>query len=231
MRRDAAKRQEMARALAHARVSGQLPKGMRSMRYVSFVFALCVVVASAAGLFAPQLAQAEECAVMYEHARFEGQSAPVDAGENVDWVGDEWNDMISSFKVGSGCSLTVYEHSKYEGASKTYTSSSNFVGDDWNDQISSFTCSCGEKACGAIYEHANYEGQVHKIKDGEAVGWIGDAWNDMVSSIKVKSGCSITLYEHANYEGASETYGRDSAFVGDGWNDQASGYTCTCGGR
>jgi hypothetical protein len=47
----------------------------------------------------------------------------------------------------------------------------------------------------------------------------------------VKSGCSITLYEHANYEGASETYGRDSAFVGDGWNDQASGYTCACGGR
>jgi hypothetical protein len=52
-----------------------------------------------------------------------------------------WNDRISSIKVGDGIKLIVYQDINYKGASYTLTGPatiSTLVSNGWNDRISSF---------------------------------------------------------------------------------------------
>lgn len=47
------------------------------------------------------------------------------------------NDQVSSLKVPEGLKVTLYEHEKFGGRSKSFTSDTPFVGDDFNDLTSS----------------------------------------------------------------------------------------------
>ena len=53
-----------------------------------------------------------------------------------------WNDAVSSFEVGPGCEIVLWEHVNQGGAHfRTYRSYS-YVGDDWNDEASEAVCTC-----------------------------------------------------------------------------------------
>jgi hypothetical protein len=90
----------------------------------------------------PLSAQAKECATLYEHARNAGMSITVQDGDEIDWIGNKWNDILSSFTVQPGCALTIYEDVDYGGEWETFTDSSTYIGDDWNDAVSSYACVC-----------------------------------------------------------------------------------------
>ena len=53
-----------------------------------------------------------------------------------------WNDMVSSFKVDSGCTLTLWEHINRGGSYFRATKSRTYVGDSWNDKASEAVCEC-----------------------------------------------------------------------------------------
>ena len=56
------------------------------------------------------------------------------------WVGDHWNDQISSVKVIAGV-WDFYWDANYQGEEfRTGPGSYRSVGDHWNDQLSSFRC-------------------------------------------------------------------------------------------
>jgi len=78
---------------------------------------------------------------VYEHANYQGYSFIFDSGTKQPYVGDAWNDKISSVQVSNGCALTGYLHANFGGDSETF-GNTNYVGDLWNDQISSVYCSC-----------------------------------------------------------------------------------------
>lgn len=88
------------------------------------------------------LAAAGTCATMYLHIHFGGDRREVDDGAFVTWIGDLWNDEVSSVNVRPGCVLNVWEHIHFGGAHTAYQGSIPWVGDWWNDRISSYTCSC-----------------------------------------------------------------------------------------
>ncbi len=57
---------------------------------------------------------------------------------NSSWVGDDWNDRISSCVVVSG-SWTLYQHRDYGGESVTIgLGYKDFTGTEWDNRISSF---------------------------------------------------------------------------------------------
>lgn len=87
----------------------------------------------------PAPAQIAGCDVtIYQHAQFAGAARRFTG--NVPWVGDAWNDQVSSIVVSAGV-WQFFEHARYEGAVMTLRPGSvGFVGDRWNDQISSFRC-------------------------------------------------------------------------------------------
>jgi hypothetical protein len=94
-------------------------------------------------VFASTSSNAELCAVLYEHNNYSGASLIVgDANSHNGWIGNWWNDRVSSVSVEPGCHLTVYEHRNYGGANYTLYSSTNYIGNIWNDQISSYRCDC-----------------------------------------------------------------------------------------
>lgn len=78
--------------------------------------------------------QAQQITV-YADANYAGASLVVSA--NTAWVGDAWNDRISSMRIPPGVSVQVFWDANYMGKTRTFTSDVPFVGEEWNDRISS----------------------------------------------------------------------------------------------
>jgi hypothetical protein len=87
-------------------------------------------------------ARAKPCAYLYQHRDYRGDRKRVERGARTRYIGDLWNDEVSSIKVRSGCVLNVYEHKGFRGAQKSFRGLVPYVGNWWNDRISSYTCSC-----------------------------------------------------------------------------------------
>lgn len=106
--------------------------------FASFVFGFGLLTANALP------AQAHEiCAILYEHADFGGNSYVVFGDyTEVPYVGKWWNDRISSVRVVPGCSLTLFEHTNYQGLPYHIDSDLSYVGNLFNDRASAFTCYC-----------------------------------------------------------------------------------------
>lgn len=72
----------------------------------------------------------------YEHVNYQGASFCTSA--NSSWVGQSWNDRVSSVKVKSGYKVQLYEHSNYGGRSITLSGdTSSLVSLGFNDLASS----------------------------------------------------------------------------------------------
>lgn len=80
----------------------------------------------------------------YEHESFNGRRREIPVGLKRKYVGDEWNDKISSVACSSGCALSVWEHRDFVGARRTFAGAIQYVGDEWNDRISSVEPVCGD---------------------------------------------------------------------------------------
>jgi hypothetical protein len=72
----------------------------------------------------------------YEHTEFKGERREIPAGVRRNYVGDHWNDKISSIACSPGCSLQVWEYHDFTGASRIVHPNSFYVGDACNDDIS-----------------------------------------------------------------------------------------------
>jgi hypothetical protein len=71
-------------------------------------------------------------------AEYGGESWTV--SDDTPWVGDRWNDQISSVKVIAGL-WDFYWDAQFEGeVFRTGPGDYSYVGDHWNDQLSSFRC-------------------------------------------------------------------------------------------
>lgn len=127
-------------------------------------------------------------ATLYEHAGFQGQSRSV-VGD-VRWVGDDWNDLVSSLRVqrtpnANACTLTLFRDAWYEGPTQTLVGVGNYDMDRLsigNDTVSSFKITGGCTV--TLYEHAGFQGEARAERAD--VDWVGDAWNDRVSSIRIQ---------------------------------------------
>lgn len=80
---------------------------------------------------------------IYEDADFQGNSAALGVGR-YDWgqLGIA-NDSLSSLKVPTGMTATLYEDTHFAGRSKTFTQDASYVGNDFNDITSSIVVTAG----------------------------------------------------------------------------------------
>jgi len=83
--------------------------------------------------------------IEYEHAGFGGSSIIYNSSvscagfiHSVSYVGDDWNDRISSARAFSSCNHSVhFEHANFGGASVDCFTACNYIGDAMNDRTSS----------------------------------------------------------------------------------------------
>ena len=80
----------------------------------------------------------------FEHDNFGGAAQSLAFGTLRRYVGDGWNDRISSIACDPRCAFVAYEHRDFDGATKIFADGYNtlYVGDDWNDRISSVELFC-----------------------------------------------------------------------------------------
>jgi len=91
-------------------------------------------------MLASGVAQAT-CSV-FEHHHFGGWRLDLHGGSQWNYVGNRYNDKISSIRVSRGCTFTAYEHRDFHGWSQTYRTDTPTLGRGINDQISSGRCTC-----------------------------------------------------------------------------------------
>ena len=117
------------------------------------MFRHAFVFAAALGLAAPAFAEGAigttggpqinfKGCVAYYHANFDGAKFTIRGNYKLSYTGSRWNDQISSIACNSYCSITVWEHRDFGGASKRFAGNIQYVGDDWNDRISSAKTRC-----------------------------------------------------------------------------------------
>lgn len=112
-----------------------------------------------AGALSPALVRAEgeigdsggpdvppESCLYFEHIDYGGASNSIPLGVRRKYVGDAWNDRISSIACWHRCRLEVSEHRDFAGATRSFAAgfAHQYVGDEWNDRISSMTVICDQ---------------------------------------------------------------------------------------
>jgi hypothetical protein len=107
--------------------------------------------------------------VLYEHANFGGASvaitgSPCSEGTNqvINFLGNDWNDKVSSFQTFNNCYITMYADADYQGDSQEwYANDSANYGSNMNDRGSSVVFSRGPsraellKDCGQATKTCN----------------------------------------------------------------------------
>lgn len=139
-----------------------------------------------------------------------------------------------------GCSVQVFEHANFQGASFRTDRDIAWVGDRGNDRISAIVVEAGTWE---FYEHIDFGGRSFRMGPGEQP-FVGQAWNDRISSMRCvgtgrraddvegaprRRGCAVTLFEHVNFNGDSFDIRRDVPWVGDRWNDRISSIVVDAG--
>lgn len=80
--------------------------------------------------------------IYYEHSEFRGANMAIKQGVITYYVGGAWNDKISSIACHPSCSVMVYEHRDFQGASDLFGDWTHYVGGKWNDRASSLVAVC-----------------------------------------------------------------------------------------
>jgi hypothetical protein len=75
-------------------------------------------------------------ACFYTDSNYRGRSFCLDGNERQSYVGDGFNDKISSIRVFGRTRVTVYEHENFHGARRVYSNDVSGLG-KFNDKISS----------------------------------------------------------------------------------------------
>lgn len=79
--------------------------------------------------------------VAYEDIDFGGARLPLRPGR-VPFVGQNWNDRISSISCSPGCRFVAFEDINFGGRRQTFVGRTRFVGQFWNDRISAVDIRC-----------------------------------------------------------------------------------------
>ena len=179
--------------------------------------------------------------VYYGDAEFRGPQGEIADGAEVPWIGQAWNDRISSVRCDRQCALTAYEHANFAGRSQRFFGEVRYVGDGWNDRISAMRVSCdrpgrgygrpwrgADRSC-TYYADANFSGRRGRIGEDDDGRRLGEGWNDQISSLSCDPGCSLQVFEHVDHGGASQVFSGEVGFVGPRWNDRISSMRISCG--
>jgi uncharacterized protein len=90
---------------------------------------------------APQAPAAPAGCTIYRDENFSGESVLINPNEQVSFWGTNWDNTLSSARMGPGCQMTGFTRALYNGRDEVYSGEIAGVG-EMNDRISSVRCVC-----------------------------------------------------------------------------------------
>jgi hypothetical protein len=155
---------------------------------------------------------------VYQDFNYRGASRSFDR-EARDLRSLEWNDKISSLRIGSGV-WELCREIEFRDC-QTFRSDEPELGRlrGWNDAISSLRRVDSDRALIEVYEHFDYGGSSRTFE--QAIGSLeSEGWNDRISSLRVISG-RWQVCRHNDYRECREIGGDERQLPRD-WNDAIS---------
>jgi hypothetical protein len=113
---------------------------MNIKRNILLVTKITLFIGLILGVFNKKVSSQTDGCYVYEHPNFGGGNLFIPGGEGYTYLGDWWNDKITSIQIFGSYKLVVYQHSELQGESKTFYEGTRTVGDLWDNQISSLEC-------------------------------------------------------------------------------------------
>jgi hypothetical protein len=144
---------------------------------------------------------------LYSECNFGGTAKTLRA--DMEYLGNDFNDQLSSLRLGPGTELTLFENGGFAGRALTVTQDEQcLVNRGFNDVASSArvlqTPPPGEAW---LYTECNYAGTVKKVNADQP--YVGDDVNDQISAVRLGPGTTLVLYEHGNFNGRQVSILRD----------------------
>ena len=179
--------------------------------------------------------------ILYEDCSLRGNNRTLTPGRyNTREMGIR-NDGLSSIRIPSGYSVTIYKDENFRGGSQTYYGNVYCLDGAWNDQASSVVISgpgnnynnynppvnnnnnyTSARDKIQVYDQCDYGGASFAFSPGRynhnALG-IG---SDRISSVRIPNGFRITVYQNKDFSGYSRTFYGDEYCLDGQWNDQIS---------
>jgi hypothetical protein len=79
--------------------------------------------------------------VYYQDVPWAGKWRSIAGGTRRRYVGDSWNELISSFSCNPACHVVAFQDRDFQGARGEF-GTIMYVGEPWNDKISSLIAVC-----------------------------------------------------------------------------------------
>ena len=180
---------------------------------------------------------------LFSDCYFGGNSQSFGTGKyNYHQLGPIGNDQLSSLRIPSGWTVTVYADANYLGASETYSSDIDCLNSVYNDKVSSMWIRNGSGNNNGNGNNGNNNGNNN---NGNAAIAYSDCYfrgesqpfyagrynvsdlatkvgNDAISSIQLPRNWSVTVYDDVDFGGRSETFNGSLNCLGRDWNDKIS---------
>jgi hypothetical protein len=167
----------------------------------------------------------------YSDAGFGGDSFCVNPNGMSEALGTDWNDRISSIRVGRNSGgVEICRDNAFAGGCEFFSADAANLG-GFNDAASSFRVGRVSAApqespvpAGQIcfYEDFDYRGSSFCRNAGEVVAALGTDWNDRISSIRVGQGVWVQVCSDFNFGGACNSVGSSVGQMPPPGNDNIS---------
>lgn len=177
------------------------------------------------------------CGAFYEHNNHGGSSQTFCG--LVEYVGNAWNDKISSYTISSGSECVVCEHKNFAGKCMYLASGAdvNAMPSGWNDLISSMNCQAAgffssnhvASGKGEAWIHAEYSGVALALDANTFITNLQSvSFNDCISSITTGYNLRCTFCKDRDFKGGCFTVGPHSQMhsLSKDWNDKISSIKC-----
>lgn len=146
----------------------------------------------------------------------------------------DWNDQISSLRIGADATVQVCGDVNFAGWCQTYADDIARLGGIRNDSISSFRAVVSTTtptptpppppvvAQVCFYEGVFYSGASFCVPAGQAYPFLPTAWNNRISSIRISGRLAVQVCGDYNYNGWCEEYAQSLPQLPAGRDDTIS---------
>lgn len=160
----------------------------------------------------------------YTDVNYGGQGTCARMGQSDANLQAQWNDSISSIRIGAGGFVEVCQNANFGGTCRSYTADASQLPFAVNDRISSFRTTVapnpgpipgptpvGGQAC--FYSEFNLTGQFFCLNRNETLSYVGNSWDNQISSIRVDPGVTVQVCDSQNFGGWCEQYNGNVPFL------------------
>ena len=188
------------------------------------------VVRTSAGGQDDRVAADQAC--FYRQRGFRGRRLCLAAGETRERLPQNWDDQISSVRIGRRAEAAVCNRPGIRGRCVKITRDLEFVGNRLDDRISSIRVAArkpagpqaNRKGLVCFFENARFRGREYCIGRAGPPSLVPDHLNNRISSVLVPRGMSVVLCDGRRMNKACLRIDRDMAYVGDRWDNRFSSF-------